>query len=260
MAQSPKTACLLLHGFGGTPFDVEPLIPGLEALGCTVDLPTFPGHGTSIAEFRRTFFPDWLAHAEERFLTLAQSHDLVIPIGFSMGGSIALTLAAKHAALPQAGGVIGLAPAYRLCGFFPFNPHTSWLAFTPLLQYIRPEIPIPGSSAESDAIAPFRGYESPVCLPQLHSLVQGLKSMRALLPNLTCPLLMLYDVNDSVCQPEFALSIAREVAACDVSLRLLRMKEHITSHHMLTTHRDTRDKVAQEVAAFVRGRMELFGG
>lgn len=254
----PKTACLLLHGFGGTPFEVEPLIPGLEALGCTVDLPTYPGHSGDIAEFRRTFFSDWLAHAEERFLALTQCHDLVIPIGFSMGGSIALTLAAKHSKLSQTGGVVGLAPAYQVYRFFPFNRRRSWLILTPLLQYIRPEIPVSASNPESDAIAPFRGYENSICLPQLHSLAQGLKRMRALLPELSCPLLMQYEVNDGICQPEAALRIARDVAAQDISVRLLRMNEHTTSHHMLTTHRDTKDAVAGETAAFVKRRMKDF--
>ena len=94
------TACLLLHGFGGSPFEMEPLVPGLTSLGCTVDLPTLPGHDSSVGEFRRTFFPDWLAYAEDRYLSLCRSHKLVIPNGFSMGGSLALLMVVMAPGVP----------------------------------------------------------------------------------------------------------------------------------------------------------------
>ncbi len=46
MAGRLKTTCLLIHGFAGSTFEMEPLAPGLEALGCTVDIPTLPGHAS----------------------------------------------------------------------------------------------------------------------------------------------------------------------------------------------------------------------
>lgn len=246
-----KTACLLIHGYAGTPFEMEPLIPPLAELGCTIDLPTLPGHGTTIAEFRRTFFPDWLQHVEERFRILADSHDLVVPIGFSMGGSLALTIAATYAHSPQMGGVIALSPAHTIVNVPPRSKRDIWLLLTPLLQFFRPEIPIAINDKARD-IAPFQGYETPLCLPQLQSLVEGVAAMRGMLHRLTCPLYMMYDLHDRVCPPENALRIAKDVSSPEVRLRWLRMTERVTSHHMLTTHRETRQIVAAEVAAFVR--------
>lgn len=246
-----KTACLLLHGFAGSPFEMEPLIPNLKALGCTISLPALPGHDSSIADFRRTFFPDWLAAAEEHFRNLLATHDLVIPIGFSMGGSLALLLAARHATAPQLGGVIALAPAHKAYRFFPFRRRSSWLALTPLLRFIRPEIPLPGPSEASRTIAPYRGYTTPLCLPQLYSLSQGLRTMRDELPKITCPVRLITEAHDRYCPPEGVLSIARAVSSDDVTLRMVRMREHITGHHMLTTHRDTRERVAVKVTRFI---------
>ena len=247
----PKTACLLIHGFGGSPFEMEPLVPELEALGCHIDLPTLPGHGTTIAEFRRTFFQDWLACAEERFIKLTENNDLVIPIGFSMGASIALILAARYQAFAHVQAAVALAPAYDLYRFLPLKRLAFRLSAS-LLQYIRPVLPIPVSGQESRDMAPYKGYEGYLCLPQMVSLGKGLSTMRSLLSNLSCPLLMMFEVRDSICRPEAALYIAQSISSANVSVHLLRMAENVTSHHMLTTHRDTREKVASETADFVR--------
>ncbi|MDL2280167.1 alpha/beta fold hydrolase [Desulfovibrio sp. OttesenSCG-928-G11] len=251
MSAAPACACLLLHGFAGTPFEMEPLAPGLEALGCSVDLPLLPGHGAGLAAFRKSFFPDWLHFAEQRFLTLCQSHDKVIPIGFSMGGCLALTIAARNSSRPQLAGVAALSPPHTILRFPPQSKKDLWLWLTPLLQYLRPEVPISQNPA-SLAAAPFQGLESPLCLPQLWSLIKGSGLMRRELPKLTRPLFLIYDLNDHVCPPENALRIARGCASTDVTLRWLRITERAGSRHRITTHRQSRDLAAAATAAFVR--------
>lgn len=257
MSAAPACACLLLHGFAGTPFEMESLTPGLEALGCTVELPLLPGHGAGAAAFRKTFFPDWLAFAEQRFLALCQSHDQVIPIGFSMGGCLALTIAARHSGRPQLAGVAALSPPHTILRFPPRSKKDVWLWLTPLLQYLRPEVPISSPKQASLAAAPFQGLESPLCLPQLWSLIKGSRLMRRELPKLTRPLFLIYDLNDQVCPPENALRIARDCASKDVTLRWLRITERAGSRHLITTHRQSRDQAAAATAAFVR---RLLGG
>lgn len=244
---SPKAACLLIHGFAGSPFDLEALAPTLEGLGCTVDLPTLPGHGTSIEDFRRTFFPDWLAYAEERLLFLQKNHEKVILIGFSLGASIALHLGGRYAPT----GILAFAPAWQAYSLWPLN-RSSWMVLNPVLQYIRPVIAIRPPRPESRAIAPFKGYDGVLCLPQLHSLSEGLKDMRRQLPGLTCPLRMVYDRNDKLCPPESGAKIAQQAGSADVTLRYTLMQERITNHHMITTHRDTRDIARAEAEGFVK--------
>ena len=244
---SSDVACLLLHGFAGSPFEMEPLVPGLTDLGCTVDLPTLPGHDSTIEEFRRTFFTDWLAHAEERYLLLRRQYSNVIPIGFSMGGSLALLLAARH----NPAGVVSLAGPVCLNPSFSLSPKTAWLLFLPLLKHIRPVIPRHLPKPESRAIAPYRGYAGASYLPQLHSLAKGLAELRGELPNVRCPALVMHDARDGSSWPGSALAIARGAASRDLTLIYTRMREQITSHHMLTTHQETRETVAAEVRRFV---------
>ena len=242
-----SAACLLLHGFTGSPFELAHLVAPLEALGCEVALPTLPGHATSIADFRTTFFPDWFRHAEQSYLALKQTHDKVFIIGFSMGGSIALLLASRHAPA----GIITLAAplyAYRL---FPLTLQSIRLTLTPILKYIQPEVRVRKAKPESRAIAPFKGYEGTLCLPQLDSLVTGLATARESLSSITCPTLIMHDMRDKISWPGSALNIAQSIQSQDVTLHYTRMAENITSHHMLPTHQETRDLISLRITEFV---------
>ena len=246
----PKTACLLVHGFAGSPFDLEHFVSPLESLGCHTALPTLPGHNTSIPDFRKSFFPDWLGCAETELRQLLRDYQKVFLVGFSMGAGICLTLAAKY---PVAGTVAMSTPlqAYRL---FP-PKRSSWMVLAPILKRIRPEVPLPPPRPESRAIAPFKGYEGPLCLPQIHSMELGFRAMRKLLPNVTCPLLMMHDLHDKVCLPENAVKIAKRCRSKDLALKFTTMQERITNHHMITTHQETRDFVLRQSTKFVKRLM-----
>ncbi len=243
-----STACLLLHGFAGSPFEIASLAPGLRALGCTVEVPTLPGHGTSIADFRTTFFKDWFGHAEQRFLALNSIYTKVIVMGFSMGGGLALHLAAKY---DMAGLVTLAAPLWAYRSWFGQRGDPR-ISLTPLLRHIRPELPMPHAKEASRAVAPFEGYEGVLCLPQLYSLQQGLLPLRKLLPRIACPTLLMHDARDKYVPSEVALIIAREISSPDVVLHYTHIQENITSHHMIATHQETRDLVIQKVTDFVK--------
>ena len=250
MTPATGTACLLLHGFGGTPFEMETLAPPLRKMGCTVSLPLYPGHGTTIAAFRRTMFADWLGCAEERFLALAAGHDRVIPIGFSMGGSIALTLAAKYRDASCLAGVVALSPAYSIYRRYLFLRRLRD-GLRGLVKTREKDRGERHGTSESRAIAPYRGYEDAAGLAQALSLGRGLKNMRALLERIVCPVFMMADAHDRICPPDSFLRVARAVSSRDITARWVRMREQVTSHHMLTTHRETRGCVAGAVAGFV---------
>ncbi|MGB8858940.1 MAG: alpha/beta fold hydrolase [Ilumatobacteraceae bacterium] len=77
---------LLLHGLGGTAGTMRPVADGLTALGHKVHAPTLPGHGTEPAALQHVGWADWLSAAGQ------WPADVVV--GQSMGGSLALALAA----------------------------------------------------------------------------------------------------------------------------------------------------------------------
>lgn len=86
---------LLLHGFGDTPQTFCYLAPVLNAAGFTVHAPLLPGHGRSVQAFDSSTCSEWLDAAREALRSLAAAHDGVGVAGLSMGGTLAVILAAE---------------------------------------------------------------------------------------------------------------------------------------------------------------------
>lgn len=88
--------CLMLHGFGGSPAEIRPLVDGLAGRGITVCAPVLPGHGPDLADLCRTRFRHWIRAAEKALQELQSACAAVHLAGFSLGGLIALHLAARR--------------------------------------------------------------------------------------------------------------------------------------------------------------------
>ncbi|MCA9795879.1 MAG: alpha/beta fold hydrolase [Candidatus Eremiobacteraeota bacterium] len=87
---------LLLHGLGCSPYTMRSLGESLSAAGFASYAPLLPGHGESLADFQEVTRADWLEAAEASFRLLKSRYNKVVVIGFSMGGTLALSLAEKH--------------------------------------------------------------------------------------------------------------------------------------------------------------------
>jgi esterase/lipase len=89
------TGCLIIHGYTGGPYEVEPLATYLdEQTDWDIVVPTLPGHGEMLA-LKNVAHETWLKAAEDSLQKLKEKYNKVYLIGFSMGGMIAAYLAAK---------------------------------------------------------------------------------------------------------------------------------------------------------------------
>jgi carboxylesterase len=93
---SGRRGALLLHGFAGTPPELRRLGEHLAANGWRCHAPTMAGHATTPEELERTTWRDWATSAEAALDRLSAECDQVVVAGQSMGGSMALHLAAHH--------------------------------------------------------------------------------------------------------------------------------------------------------------------
>lgn len=90
------TACLCIHGFTGSPMEVEPLVEYIQNhTNWECVIPTLPGHGNEL-RLEGIMYNEWLQHAEEALKGLLKRHEIVYVVGFSMGGLIASYLATKY--------------------------------------------------------------------------------------------------------------------------------------------------------------------
>ncbi len=103
-------AALLIHGFPGTPYEMQQPADLLHAQGWTVEAPLLPGFGTDIPTLPERTYQDWLTATGSALERLRREHDTVIICGNSMGGSLALCLAAQQ----PVDGLILFAPFWRV--------------------------------------------------------------------------------------------------------------------------------------------------
>ena len=275
-----KTGCLLLHGFGGEPFEVRELARALETAGYKVETPLLPGHGLTADDFARSSYDDWLAGARQAYLELsdsvkaaaqlesvepvwpvveveavqvtdlADSVDQVVVIGFSMGGLLCLELAGE------------LRPAAVICIAAPLYPYRMWplskvkdwrVFFMPLLakfvSVIKNSRP---PSMESRRMAPWKGHEGAYFLRPLASLAKACERLRQQLHLVKAPLLLMHDRNDSISEFSNVFEIARRCASAHIEIRAFELRENITSKHMLVTHEQSKQLVCDYSVDFLK--------
>ncbi len=97
---------LLLPGFMGTPKEMRPLGRALADAGVTARGILLPGFGADVANLGSIRAADWLRVAGEAWEAVLASHERTVLVGFSMGGAVAVHVAAD----PSVSTVIALAP------------------------------------------------------------------------------------------------------------------------------------------------------
>lgn len=94
--ENNKVGCLIIHGFGGSIYEVEPLAEYLANEGFEVSCPQLKGHTGNRQDMKKATYEDWISSAEEELLKLKEKADEIAIIGFSMGGLIGINIACKH--------------------------------------------------------------------------------------------------------------------------------------------------------------------
>lgn len=115
---------LLLHGFGDTPQTLALLARRLGKSGYSVLAPLLPGHGRSMESFGKSRASDWIAAAKDAFIDMRVRHDWVSVIGLSMGGALAVLLAAEQRGIPA---LVLIAPYLGMPKVLRVAAATHWL-------------------------------------------------------------------------------------------------------------------------------------
>ena len=94
--KSKRVSCLILHGLGGGPYELMPLINALETAAVRVVTPVLPGHDGDGPVMPASLWRDWADAAEAAFDELSALGDEVVAVGFSTGATLALYLASRR--------------------------------------------------------------------------------------------------------------------------------------------------------------------
>jgi carboxylesterase len=87
---------LLQHGFSGCPASMRPMGEWLAERGFSVVGPRWPGHGTAWQDLGAHAWTEWERTSADALTELASRSTTVLAAGLSVGGAMALHLAARH--------------------------------------------------------------------------------------------------------------------------------------------------------------------
>jgi len=224
--------CLLLHGFTSCPFELRLLGEHLQKEGYTVFIPLLPGHGTSPQELKDTLWTDWYEAAKKMLIEMRKTCRTVYVVGLSMGGSIALHLAAHY----QVEGIVALAPGLYLKNKFSFLSHVLYPFYPYSKKWLGPDI-----KADVETIT----YDK-IPVKSLSELLRMFKHLRDDLIDINSPLLIIYAKHDHVINVKSAQEIYQKVSS--KNKKILRLKD---SYHIITLDID-KEQVFRETIKFFK--------
>jgi len=190
-------ALLLLHGSGDTPQTLRYLAERLNAAGYTVHAPLLPGHGRSPREFTQVSADRYAAASRQALDELRARGWWVGVVGLSMGGALAVQLAAD---CPDVRVLVLLAP------YLTPPPSVEWVArLAPVWGIVQPQLAGRGERSVHDPVAREEGHAYGTFPPRaLRALVETAAAARAALPRVAAPTLVVNSRDDNRIPPVLA--------------------------------------------------------
>ena len=219
-----KSAVLFLHGWTSTPRELRFLAEKCAAAGFYCRGILLKGHGTKLEDLSPTRYQDYYEQSETHLFELSQKYSQVFICGLSMGGLLALDLAAQHP--KQISGLVLLAPFLKPWGKTFGFPNSFLIGRVPLFGNISKNIggPIKDPTTAPDHIA----YHA---MPA-HTMVSIIRAGRRVthtLPQIKCPTLILHDKSDTTSDYTGSISLMNHLGTGDKTLLT-----YVRSNHILT--------------------------
>jgi esterase/lipase len=206
--------CILVHGFTGSPTEVEPLAEALAAEGYDVSVPILYGHAGTKEDMKRATTTQWINSVKPEVERGLQTHRRVHLIGFSMGALLCAILAAEK---PVAS-LTMLAPAvYYVSTKNLFHQTANLIKATwgknrgPGMQTIREKL-------DKMSLVPISSVRQFTRLVQLGKRV---------LPKLELPILIVQGELDDVVEPRGATFVYNTVSSKDKTVYYLPNSGHL---------------------------------
>lgn len=236
----------VFHGFTSTPASMRPLADALQGAGFTVDLPLLPGHGTSWEELASTPRAEILRAALASYDLLAARCSRVATVGLSMGGSLALHVAAHR----QVEAVSVINPGLRLA---PLTGPKAWL-----LGRVRASVAsIAGDIAKPDVVEEAYAQTPLRAVVQLDRIFAQVRRELPELGRRQTPVLLFRSSVDNVLPPSSADTLAKTLSADQLAVVELTRSQHVATldHDAETIHEQLIEFLHRRhhAAVFLRG-------
>jgi carboxylesterase len=228
---------LLIHGFTGSPAEMRPLGHHLHERGLTVAAPLLTGHGTTPADLNRQRRQDWIACVEQALAELQTQCQRVFMAGLSLGALLTLTVAARRRELA---GIITYSPAVIVN-----DPRAYFVA---ILKYLMPTLAKPLDYFADPAVQSLMWSYPVYPVAAAHETMKLIGEVKRALPEVACPLLVIYSRSDATIHPRSAQFVYDRVRSTDKAIIALQ-----ASGHVITLDCEWQ-QVAEESYRFVQQR------
>lgn len=235
---------LLLHGFTSSRETISGLIPRLEKAGIEYALPTLRGHFSRPEDLLGVTWRDWLEDARDALLELSSDGGRVVIVGLSMGGLVALNLAAEHR--PRVAGVATVAAVLRF--------RSRLIHLLPVLRRLYTWWPGQPDYADP-ALAKLDNNYRKFPIESLASLKRYTRVVEDLMPRVVAPLCVVASRKDPVVADEAAEFIIENAASAHKEVHWFERSRH---EMMRDVERDeVFDKLTQFIARVQSGELEV---
>lgn len=210
------------HGFTGSPVATRPLGEALASRGFAVEVIRLPGHGTHWRDLLHTRYADWRWQMDHALDELTRAGKRVLLVGLSMGGTIALDVAAGR--------------QNDVAGVVPINAtvldREGFLAkAAPYLEKILPVVPASSAGLVKNDIAKGGDEKAYEMVPARagNSFLKELGRIRRGIEKLHVPVLVAYSPQDHSVSPESSRALLKLLPGPDVTELVLERSYHLAT-------------------------------
>ncbi len=236
-AHSPQSiiGVLLVPVLNGNTNDMAELQDVLQAHGIVTKNMLLPGHGSNVRDMLSIGWEDWAQAVRDELNLLKEQSDVVFLVGHSLGGALALHIAAHEE-------IAGIVP---ICAPLHLQP---WLKpVVSIGKYLLPLVPTIREDVRDPEAR--RRYTRDVYhwtpLQPVESMVRYLPQLRAELDHITAPALIITSLHDHVVPARDGREIYRLIGSREKHLVTLHR-----SYHVVMKDHD-REEVFDKTLAFV---------
>jgi carboxylesterase len=235
-----KPACLLIHGFTGTPKEMRGMGEYLHRQGYTCLGIRLAGHATQPEDMIRSRWTDWTASVEDGYNILCGLTDDIFLIGLSMGGILSLLMSTRL----KVKGVVAMSTPSRLPSDYP----VWFMKLVSLVIRYRPKTSEPPGSGWFDQAAYKDNitYEkNPVrSAAELKSLIL---EMHTALPKVNVPVMLMHSRDERYILPDNLETIYERLTNASDKTKL-----YITGSGHNLPRDASREQVFQSAVAFIQ--------
>jgi carboxylesterase len=235
-----KPACLLIHGFTGTPKEMRWMGEYLNQQGYTCLGVRLAGHATQPEAMVRSRWTDWAASVADGYHLLCDLTDNVFFIGLSMGGILALYMSSRL----KVKGVVAMSTPSRLPTDYPI-----WfLKLVSRLMPYRAKSSEPAGSGWFDKAA----YQDHIAygknpVRSSAELKKLILEMRAALPEVKVPVLLMHSKDE-----KYILADNMEAIYAGLVNAPQRTKLYITGSGHVLPRDARREQVFRSAGEFIQ--------